>query len=277
MCQAFLTGIPIVAVVKDIPQAFYLVSVFLVFFLCLVVLSLIFMPKIIIQYQYSRMTEPEQRRMLTLSVRKSAYYSSISRGGHGKASDEFSTRRISGLELPLESDPASSNLGSLNNSGTVQRQGSEHRRKSGNFHSAEFKHKPSPRRLNEAKARRLDASVQEFLLSGHMQLPSSSSSVNNLNGNPSSSDNHSSSGDNLHSDHGIGPRFSGEVQDNHSNDFSSGPIIPEEDSNHSNIRSHEIVFVREDGAVGGSNLTDILEFDYGKVASPEDEELAETA
>jgi hypothetical protein len=38
----------------------------------------------------------------------------------------------------------------------------------------------------------------------------------------------------------------------------------------------EIVFVREDGAVGGSNLTDILEFDYGKVASPEDEELAET-
>ena len=270
MCQAFLTGIPIVAVVKDIPEAFYLVSVFLIFILCLVVLSLIFMPKIIIQYKYSRMTEPEQRRMLTVSVRKSAYYSSSSRRIDGKASDEFSSRRISGLDMPLDSGNTSGNIGSINDSGSTQRRGSEHLRSSGRFHSAEFKHRPSPRRLSDAKARQLDESVQGFLLSGQMQLPPSSSSMSHPSDNPPSS------GDNWNSEHVVEARSSGEGQDDHSNDFSPGPVIPEEDFNHSSIRSNEIVFVREYDAVGDSDVEVLGESDGGKVPSPEDEEPAET-
>jgi hypothetical protein len=109
-----------------------------------------------------------------------------------------------------------------------------------------------------------------------MQLPSSSSGVNCPSANPCSSDNHSSNGDNVHSGHGIEPQSSGEVEVDHSNDFCPGPIIPEEDSNHSSIRSQEIVFVREDGAVGDSNVADILECEYEEVPFPEEEELAET-
>lgn len=99
MCQAFMTGIPIVAVVKDIPEAFYLVTVFLIFMLCLTVLSLVFMPKMVIQYKYSKRPRSEQRQMLAVSVRKSAFTSSNDSSKPYDSSEHFSPR-ISGLEMP---------------------------------------------------------------------------------------------------------------------------------------------------------------------------------
>jgi 7 transmembrane sweet-taste receptor of 3 GCPR len=98
MCQGFMTGIPVIAIVKDIPEAFYLVTVFLIFMLCFVVLSLVFLPKIFIQYKYSRLPRSEQRQMLAVSVRKSAFSSRDS----SKAFDtsDLSSQPISGLEMP---------------------------------------------------------------------------------------------------------------------------------------------------------------------------------
>jgi hypothetical protein len=71
MCQAFLTGIPIVVVVREIPEAFYLVLTFLIFALCMVILLLIFLPKIFMQRSYAGMSEAEQARVLASSIRKS--------------------------------------------------------------------------------------------------------------------------------------------------------------------------------------------------------------
>jgi competence protein ComGC len=78
MSQAFLTGIPIVVVVREIPQAFYLVLTFLIFLLCTVILLLIFLPKIFKQRAYAGMSEADQRKSMALSVRKSSVHSSIS-------------------------------------------------------------------------------------------------------------------------------------------------------------------------------------------------------
>jgi hypothetical protein len=72
MCQAFLTGIPIVVVVREIPEAFYLVLTFLIFVLCMVILLLIFLPKIFMHRTYAGMSEAEQSRVLASSIRKSA-------------------------------------------------------------------------------------------------------------------------------------------------------------------------------------------------------------
>jgi hypothetical protein len=79
MSQAFLTGIPIVVVVREIPQAFYLVLTFLIFLLCTVILLLIFMPKVFKQRAYAGMSQADQRKSMAMSVRKSSvHFSSIS-------------------------------------------------------------------------------------------------------------------------------------------------------------------------------------------------------
>lgn len=72
LAQAFVTGIPIVVVVKDIPEAFYLVLTFLIFILSMVILLLIFLPKVFMQRKYNSMSEVEQRRALAVSIRSSS-------------------------------------------------------------------------------------------------------------------------------------------------------------------------------------------------------------
>ena len=62
--QAFLTGIPIVAVVRDMPEAYYLVLCFTIFVLCVVILALIFLPKMALQRAYAKMPASEQRKVL---------------------------------------------------------------------------------------------------------------------------------------------------------------------------------------------------------------------
>jgi competence protein ComGC len=79
MSQAFLTGIPIVAVVREIPQAFYLVLTFLIFLLCMVILLLIFLPKIFKQRAYAGMSQADQRKSMSMSAQQSSLHlSSIS-------------------------------------------------------------------------------------------------------------------------------------------------------------------------------------------------------
>jgi len=68
MAQAFLTGIPIVAVVRDIPQAFYLVLTFLIFLLSMVVLLLIFLPKMMMQRRYSGLSKADQRKLISMAM-----------------------------------------------------------------------------------------------------------------------------------------------------------------------------------------------------------------
>jgi hypothetical protein len=62
--QAFLTGLPIVVIVKDDPRAFYLVLVLMIFFLSEVILLLIFLPKIYLAYQYSGMSTADQHKAI---------------------------------------------------------------------------------------------------------------------------------------------------------------------------------------------------------------------
>jgi len=70
--QALVTGIPVVTVVRDLPQAFYLVLTFTIFALSTAILMLIFLPKISLQKKYSEMSETEQQRELRGSLRKNS-------------------------------------------------------------------------------------------------------------------------------------------------------------------------------------------------------------
>jgi hypothetical protein len=62
--QVFLTGLPIVVIVKDYPRAFYLVLVLMIFVLSEVILLLIFLPKIYLAYQYSGMSKADQNKAM---------------------------------------------------------------------------------------------------------------------------------------------------------------------------------------------------------------------
>ena len=62
MFQGFLTGVPIVIVAKSIPQAFYLILTFLIFVVSMVVLLLIFLPKIVMERKYAAMTPAQQKK-----------------------------------------------------------------------------------------------------------------------------------------------------------------------------------------------------------------------
>ena len=110
MCQALLTGLPIVAMASDLPTAFYIMMTTLVFTLCMVILLLIFLPKVIMQHKYSKATAEEQRRMLAVSIQRSSQKTSSQKtratcknitSVHGSYSDEFA--KVAKLEAHLSS------------------------------------------------------------------------------------------------------------------------------------------------------------------------------
>jgi ornithine cyclodeaminase len=70
--QAFLTGIPVVSVVKDLPQTYYFVLTLMIFLLSVVVLGLIFIPKVLMLHNYAGMTDAEQKKRMESSVALSA-------------------------------------------------------------------------------------------------------------------------------------------------------------------------------------------------------------
>ncbi|GAX23840.1 gamma-aminobutyric acid type B receptor [Fistulifera solaris] len=70
--QAFITGIPVLVIVRDSPQAYYISLSLMITLLSLAVLVLIFVPKIMMQRQYAGLSEAEQRRKLQSSVVRSS-------------------------------------------------------------------------------------------------------------------------------------------------------------------------------------------------------------
>jgi gamma-aminobutyric acid type B receptor len=101
MTQAFLTGIPIVAVVRDIPEVFYLVLTFLLFFLCMVILLLIFLPKFFMQRTYASLSHTDQRRMMASSVRESQQNSSSRFFSAHSASRKEDSSSSKAFRLPI--------------------------------------------------------------------------------------------------------------------------------------------------------------------------------
>jgi ABC-type sugar transport system substrate-binding protein len=69
MTQAFLTGIPVVVVVKHIPRTYYVVLTLMIYILSMTVLLLIFLPKIMQHRDYSKMSKKEQNEMIKTSLR----------------------------------------------------------------------------------------------------------------------------------------------------------------------------------------------------------------
>lgn len=68
--QTFLTGVPVVAVVRDMPIAFYLVLTFVISALSVALLIFIFGFKINTQRKFATLTEREQRKMISTSIRQ---------------------------------------------------------------------------------------------------------------------------------------------------------------------------------------------------------------
>ena len=79
--QTFLTGIPIVFVVRDMPEAFYVVTTFMIFILCMVVLLFIFVPKMYKQYIFNKLSEQEQRAMIQRSIHSTTRKLNATGGG----------------------------------------------------------------------------------------------------------------------------------------------------------------------------------------------------
>jgi hypothetical protein len=73
--QAFLTGLPIVVIVKDDPKAFYLVLVLMIFVLAEVILLLIFLPKMYLAFQYSGMSKADQNKAMRDGIEGSSKHS----------------------------------------------------------------------------------------------------------------------------------------------------------------------------------------------------------
>ena len=70
--QTFFTGIPLVVVVRETPLAFYLVSTILVFLLSTFSVALVFMPKILAQRRYSKLTQKELRILAMLTKQQNS-------------------------------------------------------------------------------------------------------------------------------------------------------------------------------------------------------------
>ena len=70
--QTFLTGFPIVFVVRDMPEAFYVVSTFMIFIVCMIVLLFIFVPKMYKQYYFATTMTPQEQRT---AIQKSIHHS----------------------------------------------------------------------------------------------------------------------------------------------------------------------------------------------------------
>jgi hypothetical protein len=109
LTQGFLTGLPIVTVARDTPETFYLILTVLVFGVCAVVLSLILIPKMMMQRRYARMTVSQQKKAMLVSVRLSAQ---MEEGGPWSRSSTFKSASKStlqqideaGVSAPVESD-----------------------------------------------------------------------------------------------------------------------------------------------------------------------------
>lgn len=70
LLQSMLVGVPILYVVRQSPQAYYLVLSFTIFVVSMIILLVIFVPKIVISHQ--RINNEEQLRIVQNSIRRSS-------------------------------------------------------------------------------------------------------------------------------------------------------------------------------------------------------------
>jgi hypothetical protein len=71
LLQAGLTGIPILFVVRDIPRAFYMILVFVIFIVSMATLLLIFVPKIIYERAYQKQSRSQRNAAFRQAVQQS--------------------------------------------------------------------------------------------------------------------------------------------------------------------------------------------------------------
>eukprot|EP00977_Amphora_coffeiformis_P000770 scaffold162_cov176-Amphora_coffeaeformis.AAC.30 len=76
--QAFLTALPVVAIVKDESRSFYLVLTLSIFVLSEAILMLIFLPKMYLALQYSAMSEKEQKEAMAKQIHESTKANDVS-------------------------------------------------------------------------------------------------------------------------------------------------------------------------------------------------------
>lgn len=115
LCQAYLSGVPIVAVVRNIPVAFYLVLTFLIFLLCMAVILFIFVPKVSLQKKYTKLSRKEQRDLMASKLKQSMS------SGTGKPQGDSNTQHNANTSaaenpqrIPIDSnETASSQLNDL--------------------------------------------------------------------------------------------------------------------------------------------------------------------
>ncbi|CAB9510802.1 acid type B receptor subunit 2 [Seminavis robusta] len=72
LLQAVLSGVPVLFFVSDIPKAFYMVFVLLCFIVGMVILLVIFVPKIIFAYRFTLLSQSTQSRHMQSAIAKTA-------------------------------------------------------------------------------------------------------------------------------------------------------------------------------------------------------------
>lgn len=121
LLQSIITGFPVVFVVRDSPPAYYLVTSFMLFVICMAILLLIFVPKILKAEDYSKRSATSQRRLMADAIRRSSVVSGSSssvnvrrRGKLRDSSGEIKFHHSSGTTVLPDEDPTSSTNGSHN-------------------------------------------------------------------------------------------------------------------------------------------------------------------
>jgi hypothetical protein len=116
-------GVPILFVVRESPQAFYLILVFMIFVTCAAILLLIFVPKVVLADTFSQHSPQQQSRMLKESIRTSRELIQAGRSDLG-------FRRASSSSFPVNPPHSSSasvrpdgDAEAVNATGLVSRKG----------------------------------------------------------------------------------------------------------------------------------------------------------
>ena len=102
--QGFVTGIPVVVVVRDMPQSFYVVLTLMIFLLSMAILLVIFVPKVYNDHKYSNLSPRQQKQLMAESVRRSSINSSRRLGSNDKISNDNISNdngkpRVAGLQM----------------------------------------------------------------------------------------------------------------------------------------------------------------------------------
>jgi len=103
LLQAVLTGVPLLFLIRELPQAYYVVLISMVFVVCMAILLLIFLPKMVATERFRRQPPDAQARQLQDSVRISQQRTSGRRASKLRQSASQAPRPVSGQSLVPQS------------------------------------------------------------------------------------------------------------------------------------------------------------------------------